>query len=101
MTTLPSWIAKVDDLLSSPELDPGAADTAHTAATQARAIWPDLTDDQKAAVLDRLRRLGGRVGEEMDRIDAELATAAHRRAGVRGYGQIRSSHRGQRLRRRA
>lgn len=69
-------------------------------AVEAEALWPSLDTPGRHAVLQSLRAIGARIEADMHHIEGELAQSARRRAGVRGYGQLQSCHRGQRLRRR-
>lgn len=67
---------------------------------QARSLGPSLTPEQREHVKHCVATLSGMIREGMRRMDEELSGIGERRAGVRGYGQLRATHTGQRLRRR-
>jgi hypothetical protein len=68
---------------------------------EARAIAPELDNEQRQQLEGRISMLSEMMREGMRRLDEEMAEMSGRRAGVRGYGQLRTKHTGQRLRRRA
>ena len=62
---------------------------AHAGADEISAVRADL---------DHLKRV---MLQHQQALDGELNELGRRRQGIRGYGQLRSAHKGQRLRRRA
>jgi hypothetical protein len=81
--------------------EPLDLDAVSRIAGLARTIGPGLDDAERREVTSCIGRLGDIVREGMAQVEAELSSLGDRRVGIRGYGQLRSTHTGQRLRRRA
>jgi hypothetical protein len=101
MTALESWQRQAEAALATSEWGEDTHHGLRALAAEAQALWPTLDVCARQAVLQALRALAGRLAAAMAQTEEDLARCAQRRVGVRGYGQIQSCHRGQRLRRRA
>jgi hypothetical protein len=70
-------------------------------AKHARTIGSELEPEQRRHVAECVGKLGDIVRTGMQQVERDLAGLGERRVGIRGYGQLKSTHTGQRLRRRA
>jgi hypothetical protein len=101
MSAQEAWHERAETALGMEAWDEAAHADLRALAAQAEALWPGLDTAGRQGLLRCLRALGDRLRADMRRIEGEMAQSARRRAGVRGYGQLQSCHRAQRLRRRA
>lgn len=81
--------------------DPLDLDAVQRIAKHARSIGTELDQEQRRHVAECVGKLGDIVRTGLQQVEHELAGLGERRVGIRGYGQLRSTHTGQRLRRRA
>ncbi len=68
---------------------------------EARELAAHANTDEISSVRADLGRLKSAVQQRQQALEAELGELGRRRQGIRGYSQLRSTQKGQRLRRRA
>ncbi len=101
MSGFQDWCGELEALIQAgAEGEPLNLEAVTALAEQARVLGPELDPAQREHVGKCIAKLADIVREGMAQLDAEIDKLSDRRAGIRGYGQLRSSHVGQRLRRR-
>ena len=101
MSDFASWSRDLEALVEAGAAgEPLNLEAVTKLAKQARAMGPQLDPEQRAQVGRCITKLSELIRDGMEHIEGELSTIGERRAGVRVYGQLRSNHTGQRLRRR-
>ena len=102
MNGFDTWCAALKLLLEAGEQGEALDLAAVTGlAEQARKIGPELDKAQREHVMLCIAKLRGIVRDGMRQMEREFVKVGERRVGIRGYGQLRTSHTAQRLRRRA
>jgi len=101
MTGFDDWCTSLEALIDAGRQGaPLELDAVTRLAESARALGPDLSDPQLQHIKQCIAKLSDIVREGMVQLDHEITSFTERRVGIRGYGQLRSNHLGQRLRRR-
>ncbi len=102
MTGFDDWCASLESIIDTGRQgEPLQLDAVTRLAESARELGPELSDPQRRHIKKCIAKLSDIVREGMVQLDRDLAGLSERRVGIRGYGQLRSNHVGQRLRRRA
>lgn len=101
MTGFTTWCAELEALVEAGNQgEPLRLDAVAKLAEHARALGPQLDPDQRKHVTTCIAKISDIIRDGMDHLEHQMAELSERRVGIRGYGQLRSSHIGQRLRRR-
>jgi hypothetical protein len=102
MSDFASWCASLEGLVEAGGRgEPLDLAVVTALAERARALGPSLDQAQRLHVKRCISKLADIVRDGLGQLDRELADLNERRVGIRGYGQLRSTHVAQRLRRRA
>jgi len=100
MTSFEDWCTSLEVLIDAGRRgDPLELNAVTRLAEDARTLGPELNDPQRQHIKKCIAKLSDIVREGMVQLDREIAGISERRVGIRGYGQLRSNHLGQRLRR--
>ncbi len=102
MNDLERWHADLERALSPRDEEESLEiEVIKELAQRARELGPGLEDHQRQELKQGIDRLHRFVREGMTRIEDDLHSLGQQRRGIRGYGQLRSNHKSQRLHRRA
>jgi hypothetical protein len=102
MSAYASWCDLLESTLSAcKDGTPLRLEAVRQLGADARSMGSELDEDQRRHVKSCIEELSKLIRAGMRQLDEELAACSNRKQGVRGYGQLRASTTGQRLRRRA